>query len=133
MAGYTVTHDSPLGGGAWCESPPLTLDSRESPDELPASSSEEGESPGGKSSPVESDFVSRKRRRSSSSASASGDPGEDTLDASPSKVKRRAAYACSQCRTRKVRCDAVQKYPKQCSNCDYTGGTCEFQESRRRR
>ena len=34
----------------------------------------------------------------------------------------RAKYACLLCRTRKVRCDSVQKFP--CTNCDFHGEDC---------
>ncbi|KAK3373841.1 fungal-specific transcription factor domain-containing protein [Lasiosphaeria ovina] len=48
-------------------------------------------------------------------------------------TKRRAAKACSSCRTRKVRCDVVEHAPGPCGNCKWDGVECIVQESRRRK
>ncbi|KAM0083645.1 hypothetical protein ACKRZS_004149 [Fusarium odoratissimum] len=46
----------------------------------------------------------------------------------PAKVKKRAAWACTYCRARKVRCDVV--YGSPCRNCRWDKMECSIQETR---
>ncbi|KAK3994787.1 cutinase transcription factor 1 beta [Cladorrhinum sp. PSN332] len=48
-------------------------------------------------------------------------------------AKKRAARACINCRTRKVRCDCVETYPGPCNNCAHEGVECVVVETRRKK
>ncbi|CAG8974864.1 hypothetical protein HYALB_00000479 [Hymenoscyphus albidus] len=84
----------------------------------------------GSQSPESADSTLKKR----SSLSAGFDK-----DGNPKPVKRRSAKACRACRSRKVRCDVMQRYhvsaegEATCTNCNIDGIQCVIDESKRRK
>lgn len=73
-----------------------------------------------------------------SSASQASQPATlPAAESQPTKVakvaKKRAARACINCRTRKVRCDCVETYPAPCNNCAHEGVECVVVETRRKK
>lgn len=83
-------------------------------------------------SPESADADGRTKKRGSISA------GLDK-EGNPKPVKRRAAKACRACRSRKVRCDVMQRYhvsaegEATCTNCNIDGIQCVIDESKRRK
>lgn len=95
------------------------------------SRTEKADSPTDSHSPANStDSGGKKRSNASASLDANGNP---------KPVKRRAAKACAACRSRKVRCDVMQRYhvtatgEVTCSNCTMDGIKCVIEESKRRK
>ena len=88
------------------------------------------ESNSSQSPATSTDSGSKKRSRSTVLLDANGNP---------KPVKRRAAKACAACRTRKVRCDVMQRYhvtadgEVTCSNCTMDNIKCVIEESKRRK
>ncbi|KAK4467138.1 hypothetical protein QBC42DRAFT_1777 [Cladorrhinum samala] len=73
----------------------------------------------------------------SSAGQASQPAALPSAEAQPTKIakvtKKRAARACINCRTRKVRCDCVETYPSPCNNCAHEGVECVVVETRRKK